>query len=331
MDNGYIDFFAQQNYAKKQQEKQEIRKLGLLTGGALISFVILQNVLFYVLVLFGLQNKYFSDPIFQTGIEIIFSVLSILLPFMFFGKAIKSQTAMTTIVPCGKPNDRVLSALAIPAGLGICMAANIISSIFVTIMQATGYELSSPDIANPQGIFGFIVSLTRVSVAAAMIEEIAFRGYAMQPLRKYGDFFAIAMSACTFGLMHGNLIQAPFALIAGIGLGYICVKTNSIWPSIIVHCLNNSISITVSYLLGSGIISDNALNFAYGTIVYALIIIGVPALIAFVKRSNNISPTYNGSSLLTAGEKALAYITNPTMILAIIYMLFTTAKFVTRR
>lgn len=69
------------------------------------------------------------------------------------------------------------------------------------------------------------------------------RGVVMQPLRKYGDWFAILTSAFVFALMHGNLVQAPFAFIAGIGLGYAVIASGSLWTGILIHLLNNSISV----------------------------------------------------------------------------------------
>ena len=47
-------------------------------------------------------------------------------------------------------------------------------------------------------------------------------------------------------------MQAPFAFIAGIGLGYAVIASGSLWTGILVHLLNNSISviqtIAIAYL-----------------------------------------------------------------------------------
>ncbi|MCM1543889.1 MAG: CPBP family intramembrane metalloprotease [Ruminococcus sp.] len=332
MDNsGYIDFGAQQYYQRKQQDKHDIRMLGTVTGAALLCFIILQNLFALVMSLIGLYDKYLSDTMFQTGADIVMTMLFLLLPFALFGKIMQRQSGICESVPLGRPTDKILTILAIPAGLGLCMAANVATSWLVIMIQGFGFRLSSPDVPNAPGVAGFIVSLVRVSVVAAMAEEISLRGYTMQPLRKYGDKFAIIMAACAFGLMHCNLVQAPFALIVGIGLGYICVKTNSLWLGIIIHALNNTISICVSYLLQSDIISEAALNSIYSMIIYGLIIIGIPCLVVFVRHANRVSPEYIGTSSLTFGEKALAYITNPTMLLAIGFMLYCTAQYVSRR
>ncbi len=326
--NYYLEYY---DLHRKEIETRQIRRLGLLTGSALISLIIIQNLFVPLLALTGLYQKYINDPLFQTGVDIIISLLSILVPFAVFGKYMKTATGIKNRSFLNAPKDKTLCILAVPAGLGICMAANIITSYIVIFMQALGFELSSPSLANPQGIFGFLVSAVRVAVVAAFAEETALRGYTMQPLRKYGDTFAIVMSACVFGLMHGNLVQAPFAVIAGIGLGYICIKTDSLWIPIIIHGLNNLISTTVSYLLNSGLLSDGTINLVYGIILYGLIIAGIPCLFVFVNRANRIMPSYKSDSPLNGAQKAWAYISNPTMIIAIVFMLYCTAKFIARR
>ena len=73
------------------------------------------------------------------------------------------------------------------------------------------------------------------AIVPAVFEEFAFRGVVLNKLRKFGDSYAIIMSAVLFGLMHGNLSQIPFAFILGLVIGFIAVKTNSIIPGILIH------------------------------------------------------------------------------------------------
>ena len=117
----------------------------------------------------------------------------------------------------------------------------------------------------------------------------------MQNLRPFGDSFAIVMSAIVFAFMHGNLVQAPFALIAGCALGYIAIKTGSLWTSIVVHALNNSISLIISYLGQS--MEKEALTILSAVIIYGLIIIGVPCFIAFAVKANRGNEPRPGRTL----------------------------------
>lgn len=71
----------------------------------------------------------------------------------------------------------------------------------------------------------------------------------VQLLRKYGNGFAVLSISIVFGLLHGNVIQFVFAFLVGLILGYITVKTDSVVPAILVHALNNGMSVIVSIVL----------------------------------------------------------------------------------
>ena len=325
--NDNFGYYMYQKNFRKQEEKRKIRKLGLLTGGALLLCIVLQNVIYILMEAFGIYERYLNDPILSTGLDIIFSVVEILVPFLIFGKKMQKETGTKDLVPLGRTNDRTLSLLAIPAGLGICMAANLVTSYIVIFMSAFGIELSSPEIAQPEGLSGFILSVLRVAIVAGLVEEISFRGCVMQPLRRYGDGFAIVASACAFGLMHCNLVQAQFALIVGLGLGYIGIKTGTLWSCVAIHALKNLISTCVSYLMETSV-NETTLNIVYSLIVYGLIAVGGVCFAIFAKRAKFVSPAVKAPCDLSEFEKGIAYITNPTMIISIIIMLVYTAAYI---
>lgn len=325
--NGYQYNSYEADYIQKQNQLREIKRVGLLTGAALLMFILIQNLVALLLIPFNLMETYLNNGVFQIGFDIIVTVLAMYLPFMLFGKKIQRYTKTEDCTPLNKPKDTDLAILAVPAGLGICMAANFATNFIVIFMQIIGVQLSSPELAQPKGIFGFLLTVVRVVITAAVVEEICFRGYVMQPLIKYGEKFAIVMAALTFGLMHGNLVQAPFALIAGIGLGYITVKTGSLWPSIVTHALNNLLTTVLDYVLSSGI--DKAVvNIIYNVSVYGIFIVGMLCFVIFRFRTRQKRPFYAWMESPTMGQKVKAYLLNPTMIIAIGYMIYCTTQFV---
>lgn len=312
----------------KDEEKKKIKKLGFYTGAALMLFVLLQYVIVFALQLTGLYSHYTSNPTVATGLDILISVIDVLVPFLIFGTVMKKKAGTDEIIPLGKSRDKALFILSIPAGLGLCMAANLVTSFFVIFLNLFGIVLKSPEVAQPEGLSGFLLSVLRVSIVAGLTEEIAMRGCILQPLRKHGDTFAIVASACTFGLMHGNLVQAPFALIVGIGLGYITVKTGSLWSAVIVHALNNFISTVITYLQESSILSEAAVNILYVFIVYGLIFIGSICLVLFMLKARRSAPPVSYNGYLSPFEKAKAFIMNPPMIFAVIMLFVGTSQFI---
>lgn len=85
-----------------------------------------------------------------------------------------------------------------------------------------------------------------LSIAAPIFEEIVFRGYILQKLRKsFSDIFSILLSGILFGTAHWSIF-APFdlyqtgaATIGGFLYAWLTIRTESLWPSIIAHSLWN--------------------------------------------------------------------------------------------
>ena len=205
-----------------------------------------------------------------------------------------------------------------------CIEANIATTYLTVIMSIFGFELSSPDIPMPGGAAGVVTSIIRIVVVAAIAEELTLRGYVMGNLRKYGDRFAIIVSSVVFAIMHGNLIQAPFALIAGFGLGYFAVKTGTVWTAVAIHAANNFISTAISYAMDY--FSEEFVSLIYAFVLYGFIFFGLIALWLLKFRNNQ---KLRGDCLGTSDkDKMKAFFLNPAMITALVYMIYITTKFV---
>jgi len=84
-----------------------------------------------------------------------------------------------------------------------------------------------------------VVTALYTCIGAPLTEEFLFRGVMLKSLSKYGVPFAVMLSSLLFGLIHGNIFQTPFAIVDGVILAYLAVRSGSIWPSVIVHfCVN---------------------------------------------------------------------------------------------
>ena len=87
-------------------------------------------------------------------------------------------------------------------------------------------------------------------IAAPVIEEIMFRGYVLDAIRKiHGDVVSVLGSAVIFGILHIDPYVAGMAAVGGIIYGWIRIKTGSLWPSLISHVIWNGIFFYVTYFL----------------------------------------------------------------------------------
>ena len=316
----YPDYFI-----RREKEKSTLKKLGLYTGGAVIASVLLQSLIIIAIKLFDLADRYYDDAYFSSAADILIVILGMLLPFLFFGKKMKTASGASDIPSLGAPFRAKLMLPAVVAGVGLCMLGNIINSYITMFFDSFNVELSAPDIPMAHGVGGVILTFFRIAITAALVEEIALRGYVMGSLRFYGDSFAIAVSSVVFAAMHGNMVQAPFALMAGFALGYLSVKTGTIWTGIIIHALNNSLSIIVYYL--SERYGEEQIAIPYALALYGLIGAGLLCLLYFVNHSRDVK-LWQNRSLLSTGEKIKAFFLSPTMIITMIYMLYVTLEYI---
>ncbi|NLN81288.1 MAG: CPBP family intramembrane metalloprotease [Clostridiales bacterium] len=137
--------------------------------------------------------------------------------------------------------------LGLLAGMAVCIIANFAASYLAYFFESIG--IPSPKLpdyleTNIQSL-GFNIFI--FALLPAVFEEMVYRGYILRTLRSYGDTFAIVVSSILFALMHGNLLQIPFALIVGLAFGYLVVKTGRIWVAMTLHFLNNFMSLLLTY------------------------------------------------------------------------------------
>jgi sodium transport system permease protein len=89
--------------------------------------------------------------------------------------------------------------------------------------------------------------LLLLAVTPAICEELAFRGFILSGLRHTGHrWMAIAGSAVFFGITHSLLQQSLSAIVLGMVIGYITLRTGSLIPGVLFHVTHNSLAITAA-------------------------------------------------------------------------------------
>lgn len=306
---------------KMKREREGIKAISIWSGiGVLLAFVV-SFCLGFVAYIPGFKDIYYSSELFENGYGILTSILFIGVPFLISYKALKSKISFT--LPYGRPHNKRSFALLIVIGVAGSFLANYVVAILASILSAGGLEMVSPEYTTPETVAGRILYVIYISVVPAMTEEFAFRGVIMQPLRKYGDKFAIIMSALVFGLMHGNAVQAIFAFMVGIIIGYAVVVTGSLWTGIIIHFFNNFVSAAMDLL------SDQIGNEAYTMMYYLysilLVVVGLMCLIMYVRTKDRVRIPVAGTEL-TESKKRKAFICTPPLLAAMFFMILSTLQ-----
>jgi len=115
-----------------------------------------------------------------------------------------------------------------------------IVALFVTIPDWM-YDMLNP--LKAQSLTDWILLLGGAVVIASVAEEGLFRGFFQVTLEAKGDVTrAVLLSALTWTMVHQNLYWAVELLIMGVFFGFMAWRTNSIYPSIIAHAVNNFVA-----------------------------------------------------------------------------------------
>lgn len=290
------------------KKANELKKLGLLCGAGIIGFFAVQRLAAIMLRALGLVDLYVRDLNFQTLFGMVLFILYIFIPFLVVLKFYTPEQKNKVISFYDKPKSVQLYVLAAFSGLMICTVGDFAGSFFTNIFNAMGMEYSSPDQNIPTGPFGNILFIIQSAFMPALFEEFAFRGVVMQPLRKYGEKFAIVSSAILFAFLHGSMTHIPFAFIAGLALGYFSIATGSIWTSVSIHFLNNFLSVINSIYYMK---YPETGSFMFIAMSIGILAIGIFAIILF-KKSNEYK-LKKGITELKKSSRTFLYFCTPTL------------------
>ncbi|MCM1087172.1 MAG: ABC transporter permease [Muribaculaceae bacterium] len=95
---------------------------------------------------------------------------------------------------------------------------------------------------------GVLESLIVIALAPAVCEEMLFRGFIFHSVKeKYRIFPAMMIVAVLFGIYHMSLVKFIPTGFLGMVLCYVVYRTGSIYPSMMMHFVNNAFSVLISY------------------------------------------------------------------------------------
>ena len=146
--------------------------------------------------------------------------------------------------------DKVgVSVIFISIALGLlCFVINVaVSSLFSGIISFAGYRSPFGGGSSDYSTWHFVLEVFLVAALPAFCEEFIHRGVLLQGIKHCGFKKAIVISALMFGLIHFNIQQFFYAFVVGMILGFVSVVSKNIFPAMIIHFVNNFISIYLDY------------------------------------------------------------------------------------
>ena len=169
------------------------------------------------------------------------------------------------------------------------------------------------------------LSFVHHCIAAPVVEELVFRGAIMQSLRRFGDTFALFVSSLLFGLVHGNLVQAPMAFVTGLAIGYFVLRTGSLRTGMAIHFVNNALAVVLSAISASFSINGQQTITSIVYVVYLLS--GFIAMGWLLTRYSNMFQLHASNTVMSIRGKLTAFFSTGLMLALLALLAFTTSKY----
>ncbi len=155
-----------------------------------------------------------------------------------------------------------LARLDVRASLGLRapgagpLAAGLLLGVGAALATPWVHRLAGPAADAPGGagamIRALVLSLDPVTlvlllaVLPAVAEEALFRGWCLRGLRReMSAAAAVLLSSAAFGVFHLEPDRIAFTGVLGCALGFLALRSGSLWPGILAHALHNGITVSL--------------------------------------------------------------------------------------
>ena len=224
------------------------------------------------------------DTVLYEGANGVLYAVAFLVPMAVFGILHRHSTPRVSAdLSLTLPPETPLYIFAV---LALVSAAGYVNSWLLEVFE---YRTFTDEMLFEMGAktnVELVLTLFTLCIVPAFVEEILFRGVILKHLSPYGRTTAVLASALLFGLMHQNAGQFFYATVAGLALGYVLLKTKSLWCCILIHFCNNFLSL-FSSALGERLTGQEStvLLFALEVAVFVFGIVAAVALMLRAKRT----------------------------------------------
>ena len=116
--------------------------------------------------------------------------------------------------------------------------------------NATDEQGLVPDGWDSSRAGAFVAFFLVVTFLAPAVEELTYRGLGISLLLPWGSVPAIGVTGVLFGAAHGLLVALPVLAIFGIVVGWLRVRTDSVYPGMALHAAFNGIALIAAVSIG---------------------------------------------------------------------------------
>ena len=140
-----------------------------------------------------------------------------------------------------------------PRALGLALVSLVViligAAILLQLTNAGDEQNLTPEEWDSSRAGAYAASFVAIVFIGPIVEELLYRGAGIGFLLPYGRWIAVGVTALLFGLGHGLLLSLGAFVWFGLVTGWLRVRTDSLYPSLLVHMTFNAAGMIAPLLL----------------------------------------------------------------------------------
>jgi membrane protease YdiL (CAAX protease family) len=120
---------------------------------------------------------------------------------------------------------------------------------------------------------GFLYNLFIIALLASLAEEFLFRGVLVRLFTEWTKnvHLGVVIPALLFSALHLQFYGFLPRFLLGVVLGYLFVRSGTIWVPVLVHFVNNGMAVLLAFLSKRGLITTDIESFGATENVYLIL------------------------------------------------------------
>lgn len=218
-------------------KNKKIFKIGLIYFTAMVLIAIIFTL--------GYMGKFKNEILTTLLIQVmVMFAIPLLMYTLLVSKNLKKSFA-----DCGfKKISGKIVLISFVLGVVLFLINTFVANFFATVIKFFGYDsLQTSSVVNLDYKF-LLKEFVFSAILPGVCEETLHRGIVLHAGKKTGNpRYCLIISSILFGMMHMNINQFFYATILGFLMGYVALISDSIYPSIIIHFMNNFLNTYLFY------------------------------------------------------------------------------------
>jgi len=137
--------------------------------------------------------------------------------------------------------------VSLAAFIGMFLGLSFLNEYFIKFLVKYAGYVYTDTVMPSYSVFNLIMCVITVCLIPAVAEEFLFRGIMLRGVENCKTWLVCLIGGLLFSVYHMNPAQTPYQFAVGFLFTMIALKSGSVFPTMVMHFLNNLIIVLCYY------------------------------------------------------------------------------------